>query len=126
MHKANLINAKTCKATERELCNFILDSYDETWYLELKHATKFYSAIKPKEILDHLQGECLGRHAVDVLQLLDMMRTCHVDAAGINEYINLLENVQQQAKRINEANPITNATVLTIATGAMLKTQQFP
>ena len=126
MHKAKLIDTKTCEVTECKLRNFILDSYDEMWYLELKHATKFYSAVKPKKILDHLQGECLGRHAVDVLQLLDMMRTCHVDAAGINEYINLLEDGQRQAKRIDEANPITNATVLTIATGAMLKTQQFP
>ncbi len=31
MSKAKLINAATCKAAERELRNFILDLFDETW-----------------------------------------------------------------------------------------------
>ena len=38
----------------------------------------------------------------------------------------MLEDGQRQSIRIDESNPITDGTLLKIATGAMLKTKQFP
>mmetsp|Transcript_56815 Transcript_56815/g.169640 ORF Transcript_56815/g.169640 Transcript_56815/m.169640 type:complete len:371 (-) Transcript_56815:306-1418(-) len=125
-HKAQIADWVTFSTVERELRHFILDTFDETWYMELRNAKHFYTKVKPRDLLEHLQNECLGRHAVDVLQLTDLLRKCHVEAAGINEYINMLEDGQRQSIRIDEDNPITNGTLLNVATGAMLKTKQFP
>jgi len=125
-HKAKVADWVTFATVERELRHFILDTFDETWYMELRDAKHFYTKVKPRDLLDHLQGECLGRHAVDVLQLTDLLRKCHVEAAGINEYINMLEYGQRQSIWIDESNPITDGTLLNIATVAMLRTKQFP
>jgi hypothetical protein len=54
------------------------------------------------------------------------MKEYHTQAAGIPEYINMLEDAQRAAIRINKKCPITDDSVLTIATAAMLETQQFP
>ena len=125
-HTAKVSDWVTFATVERELRHFLLDTFDETWYMELREAKHFYTKVQPRDLLDHLQGECLRSHAVDVLQLTDLLRKCHVDAAGINEYINMLEDGQRQSVRIDETNPITDGTLLNIATGAMLKTKQFP
>ncbi|KAL7531028.1 hypothetical protein ACHAXR_003813, partial [Thalassiosira sp. AJA248-18] len=54
------------------------------------------------------------------------MRDYHNTAEGIPEYINMLEDAQRQALRIDSNNPITNASVLVIATSAFLKDNRFP
>ena len=54
------------------------------------------------------------------------MREYHTKAHGIPEYINMLEDAQKQAEQIDEDNPITDKSLLTIAAAAMLKTGQFP
>ena len=54
------------------------------------------------------------------------MRDYHYTAEGIPEYINMLEDAQRSALRIDTNNPITNAPVLVIATSAFLKDNRFP
>ena len=54
------------------------------------------------------------------------MRDYHHTAEGIPEYINMLEDAQRSALRIDANNPITNASVLVIATSAFLKDNRFP
>lgn len=125
-HRASQDDYAVYDATERELRRFLLDTFDETYYLELKNSKTYFTRVTPAAIISHLQKGCLGRHAIDVLALTDQLRGCHVDAPGIPEYINMLEEGQRQSQRIDATNPITDATLLTIATGAMLKTKQFP
>ena len=114
------------EVTERELRKFILAIVEDTWVRELKDANTFYTKVTGKALLDHLQASCLGTHAIDALTLQLEMRDYHVKAEGIPEYINLLEDAQRTAKRIDKDNPITNKSVLNIATNAMLNSQQFP
>ena len=78
--------------------------------------------------MDHLQSQYTGRHAIDILALQDEMRQYHINHKGIPEYINSLEGVQRRAKRAGDSDEyaITDATLLLIASTAMLKTQQFP
>ena len=54
------------------------------------------------------------------------MKKYHLWANGIIEYINMLGNAQRTALRINKTNPITDMSVLNIATAAMILSQQFP
>ena len=79
-----------------------------------------------KALLNHLQISCLVTHAIDALSLQIDMRKYHQQADGITEYINMLEDAQRTALRIDETNPITDTSVLNIATAAMLSSQQFP
>ena len=46
-----------------------------------------YTAVKPRELLKHLQAMCVGLHAMDVLNLQNEMQTYHEDMEGIPEYI---------------------------------------
>ena len=70
--------------------------------------------------LQHLQATFTGLHALGVLTLQNEMHKMHLEAEGIPEYINLLEDAHKKAVRAG--NPITAATVVMIATNAMLST----
>ena len=54
------------------------------------------------------------------------MRGYWKEAEGIPEYINMLEDARKRSIRINKTNPITFASILEIATEAMLKSAPFP
>ena len=124
--RAKRSDAATYEVTERCLRKFVISKVEDTWIRELKHAKHFYTKKTAKQILDHLQVSCLGTHAIDALSLQIAMRDYHLKAEGIPEYINMLEDAQRQALRIDENNPITNASVLVIATSAFLKDSRFP
>ena len=52
------------------------------------------------------------------------MQLFHLDAKGMPEYINALEDAQKQSRRVNHN--ITDATFLLMATNTMLATQRLP
>ena len=52
------------------------------------------------------------------------MQRYHLDTEGIPEYINALEDSQNQSNRAG--NPITNTTLLLIATNTILYTERLP
>ena len=54
------------------------------------------------------------------------MRKYQEQAKGIPEYINMIEDAQRTALCIDETNPITDTSVLNIATAAMLSSQKYP
>lgn len=123
-HKAKRQDHVTCETAEREAREFVLNVVEDTWVRELKDDSTFYAKVRAKKVLQHLQGTCTGLHALDVLALQNEMQQYHLEAEGIPEYINLLEDAQKKATRAG--NPITDATVVIIATNAMLGTEQFP
>ena len=124
--KAKLADFDTYEIAERKVRKFILAIIEDTWVRELKDARTFYNKVTALQLLNHLQASCLGTHSIDALSLQIEMRDFHNKAVGVPEYINMLEDAQRTALRIDENNPITNKSVLNIATNAMLKTQQFP
>ena len=75
-------------------------------------------------MLDHLQGICVGNHAIDILDLQDKMWFMYTQHDTIDQYIQALEEAQQQAARVGM--PITDATLFMIATKEILATQSFP
>ena len=87
---------------------------------ELKNARTYYTKVHAKELLDHLQSSCLGMHDINALSLQLDMRKYHKQADGILEYINVPEDAECTALRIDETNPITDTSVFNIASAAMI------
>ena len=65
----------------------------------------FYARVTMRQMLEHLQGLCVGNHA-------------------IAQYIRVSEEAQQQSARVSMT--ITDATLVMISTKAMLENQCFP
>ena len=107
----------------RKTSKFILAIVEDTRVRELRNPNIFYAAVLPRNLLDHLQLVCGGLHALDVLALQNDMQCFHLNAKGMPEYINALEDAQKQSRRANHN--ITNATLFLMATNVMLATQRF-
>ena len=54
------------------------------------------------------------------------MQEYHIDSEGILKYINVIEASQKKSKYGTDNKPITDATLIIIATNAMLKTGTHP
>ena len=94
------------------------------WVRELCDPDIFYTAVKPRALLAHLQTLCVGLHATDVLNIQNEIQTYHEDMEGITTYINKLEDAQKQSNRAG--NLIADPTLLLFAANAMLHTDRFP
>ena len=84
-------------AAERKSRKFILAVVEDTWVHELRDPDLFYTAFKPRDLLEHLQAMCVGLHATDVLNIQNEKQTYHEDMEGIPVYINKLEDAQKQS-----------------------------
>ena len=91
---------------------------------ELHDPDLFYTAVKPRALLSHLQAMCVGLHATDVLKNQNEIQTYHEYMEEITTYINNLEDSQKQSNR--EGNPIMDPTLLLFTADAMLRTDRFP
>ena len=56
-------------AAKSESAKFILAVVEDTWVRELRDPDLFYTAVKPRSLLAHLQTLCVGLHATDVLNI---------------------------------------------------------
>ena len=104
----------------------ILHAVDETLVLDLKDEETLFIKFTPIKLLSHLQSISGGFHAIDVLTLQNEMQDYHTDSEVILEYINALKAAQNKSKRGTGNNPITDATLILIATNIMLKTGAHP
>ena len=121
---AKLVDFNIHAAAERGCHDFIKSIVEDTWIAELKHAATFYVGIKASAFLTHLQKHCGGLHALDVVDLQVDMRLYYADAAGIPEYIIMLEDSQKKAKRANL--PISDDVLAAIATKSLMEANTFP
>ena len=94
--------------------------------MELKEEENLFTQVTPRQILSHLQYICGGLQTIDVLTLQNEIQDYHTDSAGILKYINALEAAQNKSKRGTGNKLITDATLLLIATNAILKTSAHP
>ena len=106
--------------------HFILCVVEDTWVRELRDAVKFYTDVEPWELITHLQRHATGRHAFNLLALMDQMRQYHLEHEGVPEYINALEDAQKMAALSDKSNDIADGTLLLIASTSILKLQRFP
>ena len=74
-------------------------------------------------MLDHLQVICLVNHTIVVLDLQDKFLVVHTYHESISQYMQAIEEAQQKSARAGM--PITDSTLVMIATKSMLATQRF-
>ena len=61
---------------------------NKTWYKELQDPDMFYMIVTDLTLLDNLTEFCSGLHAVDVVDILQLMKTLYADAKRIPQFIN--------------------------------------
>jgi len=111
-------------AAERAVAKFIRDAIDEIWYRDLRHARSFYTSVTAHQLMTHLDANCGGLHPSELMSLpTDMMRY-YVEAEGIPEYINMLEEAQRKLTRAKI--PMLDDNLLAIASTAVLASGHFP
>ena len=110
IHMAKLADYAAFEVAKQAVIKFIRNAVDETWYKDLEDSESFYNAITATDLIDHLDENCGGLHAVDLL--------------GIPKYINMLKDAQCKAQRA--AMPIADVQLVAIASTAVLGSQQFP
>ena len=76
-----------------------MEVVDEMWYKELEDPDKFYTNVTALKLLDHLTEFCSGLHAVDAVDIPQVMKTLFSDSEGIPQYINMTEAAQRKSKR---------------------------
>ena len=68
-HTAKKEDYRLFAAAERDSTKFILVVVEDTWVRKLRDPNLFYTAVKPRALLAHLQTLCVGLHATDVLNI---------------------------------------------------------
>ena len=79
--------------------NFIMDVVDKTWYKDLEEPDTFYTNVVALKLLDHLTEFCSGLHAVNAVDIPEVMKTLFSDDEGIPKFINTMEAAQRKSKR---------------------------
>ena len=64
-HTAKKEDYRLFAANERDSSKFILAIVEDTWVREFFDPNLFYTSVKPRDLLKHLQGMCVGLHATD-------------------------------------------------------------
>ncbi len=88
-----------------------------------KYARSFYTNVTTKKLIDHLDANCGGLHPSELVNLPTEMMSYYAKADGIPEYIDMLEEAQRKLARANL--PMSDETLLAIASTSMLTSQHF-
>lgn len=124
-HEAKRTDRATFDAAVRGARKFIIDKVEDTWIRTLRDATFAYSRVPCRRLLAALETNAPGTHAPDRIKLINSMQEFYDKAAGIPEYINMLEDAQKRALQINQRKPITDETLVDIASAAVLASGRF-
>ncbi len=108
---------------ERGAAKFLRETVDEVWFKDLKDADSFYTKVSALEIIPFLDANSGGLHAIDMISLCTNMHQYYIQADGIPQYINMLEDAQKKAKRAGM--PIAGIELVMMALAAVLAAQHF-
>jgi hypothetical protein len=122
-HKARLDNYASYKAAEHGAAKFLQETVNEVWFKDLKDANSFYTKVSALEIISFLDANSGGLHAIDMISLCTNMHQYYIQADGIPQYINMLEDAQKNAKRAGM--PIPDIKLVMMALEAVLAAQHF-
>ena len=84
-HRVRRVDRSIYETARLETVHFILHVFEDTWVWELRDAVKFYTDVEPWALITHLQRHATGRHAFDLLALMDQMRQYHLEHEGVPE-----------------------------------------
>ncbi len=123
-HKARLDNYASYEVAERGAAKFLQETINKVWFKDLKDANSFYTKVLAFEIISFLDANSGGLHAIDMISLRTNMHQYYIQADGIPQYINMLEDAQKKVKRAGM--PIADIELVMMASAAVLAAQQFP
>ena len=125
-HRARRVDRSTYETARQDTVHFILCVVEDTWVRELQDAVKLFTDVEPWALITRLQRHSTGRHAFDLLALMDQMHQYHLEHEVVPEYINALEDAQKMSALSHASNTITDGTLLLIASTSIQKSQRFP
>jgi hypothetical protein len=123
-HKACLDDYASFEAAERGAAKFLRETVNKVWFNDLKDADTFYTKVSALKIISFLDANSGELHAIDMISLRTNMHQYYVQADGIPQYINMLEDAQKKAKRAGM--PIADIKLEMMASAAVLVAQHFP
>ena len=91
IYRTRITDWDAFKAAERQAQSFLIGVFDEAWYYELCEPVTFYTWVTTRQMIEHLQGICVGNHSIDILELQDKVRVMHTEHDSITQYIQALE-----------------------------------
>ena len=94
------------------------------WIRDLRNPKTFYSNVTALALLNHLRAHSGGLHAVDMVTLTLQMSRYYKGTPDVPEYIQMLQDDQRKAAQMGM--PVTNQTLLVLASTALLAADNFP
>jgi hypothetical protein len=122
-HKSRLNNNVSYEAAKQGSAVFLCESVNEVWYNNLKDANTFYTRVMALTIIEFLDANSGGLHAVDMISLCTNMHQYYMQANGITQYIIMLEDAQKKSRRVSM--PIANIKLMMMAPEAVFAAQHF-
>ena len=103
---------------------FIEVVVEDTWICDLRNPETFYSNVTALALLNHLCAHLGGLHAVDMVTLTLQMSKYYKGVPDVPEYIQMVKDAQRKAAQIGL--PVTDQTLLILASAALLAAYTFP
>ncbi len=71
---------------------------EEVYIIKLKDGTTFFQKVSVHDLLEHLEKNSTGLHALDIIALRSNMLLLYKNAANMPDFILAIEEAQKKAK----------------------------
>jgi hypothetical protein len=99
IHKACTEDYGIWKAAKDGCKKLIRAAVEEVYINELKDGTTFFHKVNARELLEHLEKNSTGFHALDIVALRTNMLLLYKNAASMLDFILVMEEAQKKAKQ---------------------------
>ncbi len=99
MHKARAEDYGLWKAAKDGCKKLIRAAVEEVYINKIKDGTTFFHKVKAQDLLEHLEKNSTGLHALDIIALRTNMLLLYKNAASMPDFILTMEEAQKKAKR---------------------------
>ncbi len=98
IHKAHAKDYKIWKTAEDGCKKLIHAAVEEVYINKLKDGTTFFHKVFARDLLEHLEKNSTGLHALDIVVLRLNMLLLYKNAASLSDFILAMEEAQKKAK----------------------------
>ncbi len=123
MHKAHTEDYGLWKAAKDGCKKLIRAAVEEVYINELKDGTTFFHKVKARDLLEHLEKNSTGLHALNIVALCTNMLLIYKNAASMPDFILTMEEAQKKAKRAKL--PISDIELAMYAATSVLQSGDY-
>jgi hypothetical protein len=98
-HKACAVDYKLWKTAEDGCKKLICAAVEEVYINKLKDGTTFFHKVFERDLLEHLEKNSPGLHALDIVTLRSNMLLLYKNAVSMPDLILAMEEAQKKVKR---------------------------